>query len=152
MGKISVEIAVPAPADRAFEVFTDGLGDWWPADYTWSGPAALVEIGMEGGAGGFCYEIGPHGFRCDWGRVLLWDPPHRLVFTWQIGPQRQPLPDPRQAGEVEVRWRDTDNGHCLASLEHRDFDRYGEEADDYRAAMLSTQGWPYILESYRQAL
>ncbi len=150
MGKISAAVTVRAPAERAFEVFTNSLGAWWPPEYTWSGPGALTAIGMEGGAGGLCYEIGPHGFRCDWGRVLLWDPPRRLVFTWQIGPHREPVPDATRAGEVEVHFHDIDGGHCRVTLEHREFGRYGPQAETYRAAMGSPQGWPYILENYRR--
>jgi uncharacterized protein YndB with AHSA1/START domain len=150
MGKIDAGITVRGSSERAFAAFTERLGDWWPPEYTWSGPGALVAIGMEGGAGGLCYEIGPHGFRCDWGRILVWDPPRRLVFTWQIGPGREPIPDGSRAGEVEVRFRDIDGGNCHVALEHRGFAKYGPEADSYRAAMASPQGWPYLLESYRR--
>jgi uncharacterized protein YndB with AHSA1/START domain len=83
---------------------------------------------------------------------VLWDPPRRLVFTWQIGPGRQPVPDETRAGEVEVRFRDIGNGHCHVELEHRGFGKYGQGGDQYRAAMESPQGWPYILESYRQGI
>ncbi len=143
MSKIAMERATGTSADRAFEVFTGDFKDWWPAEYTWSGPGALADIGIEGGAGGLCYEIGPHGFRCDWGRVLTWDPPRRLVFTWQIGPQREPVPDPSRAGEIEVRFRDD-----RIEFEHRDFEKYGPGGDAYRNAMESPRGWPSILDSF----
>ncbi|HCU49245.1 MAG TPA: ATPase [Micromonosporaceae bacterium] len=150
MGKINLTIDLAVTPDRAFEVFTDGMSAWWPREYTWSGPQALAEIGMEGGAGGLCYEIGPHGFRCDWGRILVWDPPRRLVFTWQIGPSREPVPDPERAGEIEVHFSEHGEG-CRLDFEHRGFAKYGKGSDEYRAAMQSSKGWPYILEKLREA-
>jgi uncharacterized protein YndB with AHSA1/START domain len=147
MRNIRLELDVPGGPDRAFEVFTGELMSWWPAEYTWSGPRALVQIGMEAGAGGLCYEIGPHGFRCDWGRVLIWDPGRRLVLTWQIGPNREPVPDPERAGEVEVLFKSE-----RIEFEHRGFDRYQPAGEDYRKAMESPEGWPYILDCYVKRL
>jgi len=147
MVKIRHEVQVVAGPERAFEAFTGELMNWWPADYTWSGSLALVDIGMEPGAGGLCFEIGPHGFHCDWGRVLTWDPPRRLVFTWQIGPNREPVPDPARASEVEVRFRDG-----KVEFEHRGFERYGPPGDDYRKALASPEGWPFILDRFRSYL
>ena len=94
-----------------------------------------------------CFELGPHGFRCDWGRVTVWEPPHRLVFRWQIGAQREPVPDPQRASEVEVRFADGE-----VRLEHRGFERHGPDAENYRAALASEQGWPYILGRYAARL
>jgi uncharacterized protein YndB with AHSA1/START domain len=145
--KINHELSVHCSPERAFEVFTSGLPDWWPAEYTWSGKDALAEIGMESGAGGFCYECGPNGFRCDWGRVLTWDPPRRVVFTWQIGPNREPVPDPAKASEIEVRFRE-----FLVEFEHRGFERYGQPGQAYRDTLASPEGWPYILGCYAEAL
>ncbi|HEX6686635.1 MAG TPA: SRPBCC family protein [Candidatus Limnocylindrales bacterium] len=147
MGKIALELDISASPERAFEAFTAELRNWWPAEYTWSGRAALADIGIEPGAGGFCFEIGPHGFRCDWGRVLTWDPPRRLVFTWQIGPSREPVPDPRHASEVEVRFKD---GRIV--FEHRGFEKHGPSGDGYRKGLESPEGWPFILDSYRAYL
>lgn len=148
MGKINLAVEVAVSGEQAFEAFTRELKSWWPAHLTWSGSAdVLADIGMEPGAGGFCYEIGPHGFRCDWGRVLTWDPPRRLVLTWQIGPQREPVLDPDRASEVEVRFRDGS-----VELEHRGFDRHGPSGEDYREAMASPEGWQLILDAYRSYL
>jgi uncharacterized protein YndB with AHSA1/START domain len=132
-------------AERAFAAFAD-LGAWWPAEYSWAGDV-LEEIGIEPREGGHCYELGPHGIRCDWGRVTAWEPPRRLVFTWQIGPQREPAPDPARASEVEVRFDAT-----TVTLEHRDFERHGPDAENYRAALASEHGWPYILGRYAATL
>jgi uncharacterized protein YndB with AHSA1/START domain len=139
-------LRVPGPANRAFKVFTRRLGDWWVKEYTWSGPDALESIGIEPGVGGMAYEIGPHGFRADWGRVLDWQPPRRLVLAWQIGPDRAPVPDPTRCSVVEARFDPKADGTTLVEVEHRDFDRHGEAAEGYRAAL--TAGWHELLTRY----
>lgn len=139
-------LRVPAEPERAFAVFTSGLSDWWVKEYTWSGPQALIDIGIEPWANGMAYEIGPHGFRTDWGRVLAWHPPRRLVFTWQIGPDRAPVPDPARASEVEVHFRPDGRGHTRVDVEHRGFDRHGADAEGYREAL--TAGWHELMSRY----
>jgi uncharacterized protein YndB with AHSA1/START domain len=143
-------LLVPAPPERAFAVFTAGMQHWWVKEYTWSGPKALAGIGIEPREGGMAYEIGPHGFRADWGRVVTWQPPRRLVFVWQIGPDRAPVPDPDRASEVEVRFDPADDGRTRVDLEHRNFDRHGEAAEGYRAAL--TAGWQELLSRYASAV
>ncbi|HEY0699264.1 MAG TPA: SRPBCC family protein [Micromonospora sp.] len=143
-------ITVPAPAERAFAVFTGDVGRWWVKEYTWSGPEALAEIGIEPREGGMAYEIGPYGFRSDWGRVVTWQPHHRLVFTWQIGPDRAPVPDPARASEVEVRFIPERDGGTRVEVEHRDFDRHGEAAEGYRRAL--TAGWHELLTRFAAAV
>ena len=101
---ISHEVTVRLSPSESFRLFTRGFGSWWPSEYTWSGNV-LESIAMEPFEGGHCTEEGPHGFRCDWGRVLVWTPPQRLVLTWQIGPHREPQPDPDKASTVEVLFR-----------------------------------------------
>lgn len=147
---VTSRLWVPANADHAFEVFTLRLSDWWVKEYTWSGPDALVDIGIEAGEGGMAYEIGPHGFRADWGRVLVWQPPHRLVLTWQIGADRAPVPDPAQASEVEVQFRPEQGGRTRVEVEHRHFDRHGRDAEGYREAL--TAGWYELLSRYAAAV
>ncbi|MEV6366307.1 ATPase [Micromonospora sp. WP24] len=139
-------LLISAPTERAFAVFAGALTDWWVREYTWSGPEALSELGMEPWAGGMLYEIGPYGFRADWGRVLTWDPPRRLVFTWQIGPDRVPVPDPARASEVEVVFLTEAPEQTRVELEHRHFDRHGEAAEGYRQAL--TAGWHELLSRY----
>ncbi|PZG20362.1 ATPase [Micromonospora craterilacus] len=142
-------LLVPASAAQAYDVFTGNLADWWVTEYTWSGPALLAELGMEPRAGGMLYEVGPYGFRNDWGRVLTWDPPRRLVFTWQIGPDRAPVPDPARASEVEVLFT-PDGPGTLVEVAHRHFDRHGTAAEGYRQAL--TAGWHELLSRYAATL
>jgi uncharacterized protein YndB with AHSA1/START domain len=147
---ITVDVVVAVPVARAFDRFTRGLGDWWPREYTWSGEV-LETIGMDPRAGGSCFEIGPHGFRCDWGRVLEWEPPSRVLLAWQVSPRREPVPDPRQASAVTVRFSADGPQRTRVVLVHDAFERHGEEGAAYRAAMASPQGWPFILQRYAEA-
>jgi uncharacterized protein YndB with AHSA1/START domain len=139
-------LLVPTPADRAFAVFTGALTDWWVPEYTWSGPGALAELGVEPRTDGMLYEIGPYGFRIDWGRVLTWEPPRHLVFVWQIGPDRVPVPDPARASEVEVLFVPEGADQTRVEVEHRHFDRHGAAAEGYRHAL--TAGWHELLSRY----
>jgi uncharacterized protein YndB with AHSA1/START domain len=145
------EVTVPVSADRAFEAFTDGLAGWWPAEYTWSGDVPET-IAIEPRAGGRCYERGPHGFSCDWGRVTACEPPVRLLFLWQIAPDRTPQPNPDRASEVELRFAEQDASATRVELEHRVFERHGEQGGAYREGMASEQGWPELLRRYAAAL
>ena len=139
-------VVVPGPPDRAFALFSEAMGEWWPREYTWS-QAKLQRFGMEPVEGGLCFEVGPHGFRCDWGRVTVVEPPERLVFLWQIGPTRAPEPDPDRASEVEVLFV-ARGDEVSVELSHSKFERHGEGSDDYRAGMNSPRGWTYILERF----
>ncbi len=142
---LRVSVAVDAPAAVAFHVFTEHLGSWWVHEFTWSGPACLDTIGIEPYLNGKAYEIGPHGFRLDWGRVLVWEPPVRLVLAWQLAPDRVPQPDPTRASEVEVHFQEGPGG-TIVDLEHRHFHRHGPAAEGYRQAM--TDGWRELLDRY----
>jgi hypothetical protein len=143
------QTTVPVTIDVAFRTFTDGMAGWWPPEYTWS-QDALIEIGIEPRVDGLCVERGPYGFRCDWGRVLVWEPPERLTLAWHIGPTRVPQPDPQQASEVDVCFVG-DEARTRVSLLHHGFDRHGEGADAYRTAMDGPGGWDYILACFDQA-
>jgi uncharacterized protein YndB with AHSA1/START domain len=116
--RIRHSVVVDLPPEAAFARFTERIGEWWPAEYTWSGDV-LQEIGIEARAGGMCFERGPHGFWCDWGRVLELVPPRELSFTWQIGPSLEPVPDERRASEVEVHFEAVSDRSRRVDLEHR---------------------------------
>lgn len=144
-------VEVDTPITRAFAVFTDGFATWWPRAYTWASEV-LETITIEPRVGGRCFERGPHGYQCDWGRVLVWEPPRRLVFTWQISPERVPEPDPAKASEVEVRFVAEGPQVTCVELVHRGFSRHGEGGEGYRAGMATPEGWSYILDRYAAAL
>jgi uncharacterized protein YndB with AHSA1/START domain len=143
-------LTVPVSADRAFALFTEEFATWYPREYTWS-QDVLDTIAIEGREGGRCFERGPHGFWVDWGRVLVWDPPRRLAFSWQISPRREPVPDPEKSSEVEIRFHEDEAQSTRVEFEHRGFSRHGEGAEGYRQAMGSERGWSYILDRYAAA-
>ncbi len=147
---VRVSVRVSPPPDEAFTLFAERFGSWWPREYTWA-QDTLQRIGLEPRAGGRCYEIGPHEFHSDWGRVLIYDRPSRLVLAWQISPRRAPEPNPAQASEVEVRFTPSEGGGTRIVIEHRGFERHGPEGAAYRDALASIQGWPWILEQYAAA-
>lgn len=145
--RLSTEVTVPLLPEEAFAAFARELDRWWPPVYTWS-QDVLKRITIEPKAGGACYEVGPHDFRCDWGRVTNFDEPDRLIFLWQISAKREPVPDPGQASTVQVSFVLSGTGTRVL-LEHRDFQKHGEDGGWYRDAMASEMGWPRILEAYR---
>jgi hypothetical protein len=147
---VHVTVVVAVPAARAFERFTRELHDWWPREYTWS-QDVLHDIGIEPRAGGLCFEIGPNGFRCDWGHVLVWNPTRQLQLAWQISPRREPVPNPAHSSTVTVDFAPTGPHHTTVTLVHDDFDRHGPEAGEYRDAMASAEGWPLILQRFVEA-
>jgi uncharacterized protein YndB with AHSA1/START domain len=147
---IRCAVSVPVSVERAFAGFIE-LARWWPREYTWSG-GVLEDLGIEPGEGGHCFELGPHGFRCDWGTVLVWEPPGRLVLAWQIAPDRAPEPNPARASEVEVRFVPQGPPGTRVELEHRGLSRHGADGDAYREALGSPDGWPLMLDRYAAAL
>ncbi|HYW25187.1 MAG TPA: SRPBCC family protein [Terriglobales bacterium] len=142
-------ITVDVPIERAFRVFTESIDTWWPREYH-IGQAEMAEAIMEPRAGGRWYERGTDGSECDWGRVLAWEPPHRLVVTWQINGQWQFDPDPAHASEVEVRFVADGPQRTTVELMHRYLDRLvaGQAIHD---AIGQGGGWNSILERFAKA-
>lgn len=143
-------VTVQASPDEAFAAFVEALGAWWPSAYTWSG-GVLEAIVIEPKVNGRCFERGPHHFECDWGRVLSYEPPARLVFLWQISPRREPVPDPARSSVVEVAFIGAGDA-TRVELTHGRFDRHGEGAAEYRDGLASEEGWPYLLGCYRASV
>jgi uncharacterized protein YndB with AHSA1/START domain len=144
---VHASVTVPVGPEPAFDLFVGELASWWPHEYSWS-QEVLEGIGIEPREGGLCSEWGPHGFRCDWGRVLAWDPPRRLLIAWQISPRREPEPNPAKASEVEIRFGGDGDGRTIVELEHRAFDRHGDDGGEYAEMLGAPQGWPYILDRF----
>ncbi len=142
-------VTIGVPVERAFSVFTDSLGTWWPAEYH-IGQADMAEAILEPRAGGRWYERGVDGSQCDWGRVLAWEPPHRLVVTWQINGQWQYDPDPQHASEIEVRFTPDGPEQTTVELEHRLLDRL-VDGQAIRDALVGGGGWTAMLELFAKA-
>jgi uncharacterized protein YndB with AHSA1/START domain len=106
---------------------------------------------IEGRSGGRCYTEQIDGTECDWGTILVWDPPRRFVMAWQISPTWQYEPDVAKSSEVEVRFTPEGDGLTRVDLEHRYFERHGAgaEAEAVRSAVDSAQGWDGLLQLFR---
>ncbi len=138
-------IVVEAPQERAFRVFTDSLDRWWPRQHQ-IGKVEMKEAVLEPRAGGRWYERGVDGSECEWGKVLSWDPPGKVVLAWQIDGKWQF--DPKLVTEVEVRFIAEGPGRTRVELEHRNLERMGESAEAMRAIFESPGGWPGLLELF----
>jgi len=137
-------ITVKANADRAFRVFTEGLDTWWPRTHH-IGKSPMKKAIIEGKAGGRCYTEQEDGTDCDWGQVLVWDPPRRFVFAWQITHEWGYQPDLSQSSEVEIRFTPTAEGGTRVDLEHRHLERHGAGAAAMRQAIDAPDGWNGLL-------
>jgi uncharacterized protein YndB with AHSA1/START domain len=104
---------------------------------------------VEGRPGGRCYSEQTDGTECDWGTVLVWDPPHRFIMAWQTTPNWQYEPDLAKSSEVEVRFTPEAGGFTRVDLEHRYLERHGEGADAMRTAVDSPEGWNGLLQLFR---
>lgn len=140
-------IIVEAPREHVFRVFTQGLDTWWFRDHH-IGKEPLHEAIMEPRQGGRVYERGIHGNECDWGRVLVWEPPARVVVSWQINGDWQFDPDPAHGSEYEVRFIAEAPARTRVEFEHRGFERHGTWAQTIHDGV--ERGWPDLLEAYAQ--
>ncbi len=143
-------VTVGVPIERAFRVFTSSINTWWPAQYH-IGQAEMAEAILEPREGGRWYERGVDGSECDWGRVLAWEPPHRLVVTWQINGQWQYDPDPAHASEIEVRFSADGPEQTTVELEHRLIDRL-TAGQALRDGLVGGGGWDAMLSLFAKAV
>ncbi len=139
-------MSVQAPQRIAWGVFTAEMGTWWPLAHYKIGKANAVDAVIEPRVGGRWYERGDDGSTCDWGRVLLWEPPARLVLTWDITADWQF--DPTLNTEIEVRFIPEAGGSTRVELEHRRLDRYGARRDQMRAIFETEGDWGRLLAMF----
>ncbi len=139
------EIVVEAPPERAFRVFTDRFDQWWPREHH-IGQAPMARAVLEPGVGGRFYEIGADGSECNWGKVLVWEPPRRLVIAWQLDSEWKY--DPNLITELELRFTAVGPLQTKVELEHRNMERFGEKAAATREGLASEQGWGGLLLLY----
>ena len=144
-------IVVDAPIDRAFTVFTEGIGSWFPPEYNLL-PVRIAERVFEPRVGGRIYDRGEDGSECHWARVLAFEPPARVVFSWDIGPQWRIETDPARTSEVEVRFLEEPPDRTRVELEHRNLDRHGEGWEGIREGVDGEGGWPLYLQRYADLL
>jgi uncharacterized protein YndB with AHSA1/START domain len=140
-------VTVKASPERAFRVFTGDVDSWWPRTHH-IGKAPMKRIIIEGAAGGRCYSEQTDGTECDWGKVLVWDPPRRLVLAWQITHLWGYEPDLAKSSEVEIRFTPEPGGSTRVDLEHRYLDRHGAGVEAMRTAVDSPNGWIGLLRLF----
>jgi uncharacterized protein YndB with AHSA1/START domain len=141
------QIVVEAPIERAFDVFTERFGDFKPPEHNLLA-AAIAETVFEPKVGGHIYDRGVDGSECHWARVLAYEPPNRVVFSWDISPQWQLESDPDNTSEVEVTFIAETPQRTRVELEHRNLDRHGPGWESVRDGVAHDQGWPLYLTRY----
>ncbi len=139
---VKKHVIVEASRERAFKVFTEGMDRWWPREHH-IGKSPLKRAVLEPHTGGRWYSECEDGSECDVGKVLAWDPPHRLVLAWQITAAWQY--DAAFITEVEVIFTEEGPKKTRVDLEHRNLDRYGAEASAYRSQIDAEGGWGGLL-------
>jgi uncharacterized protein YndB with AHSA1/START domain len=137
---VSSSIEVRAPIDRAFNVFTEDMGSWWPSDHHIL-QAPLAGMVFEPRVGGEIIDRGTDGSECRWARVLAYEPPTLVVFSWDITLGWQVETEHAHTSEVEVRFTAKGNDRTLVEIEHRHLERHGEGWEAMRNAVGSDGGW-----------
>ena len=145
------QIVVEAPIERAFSVFTDRLGDFKPPEHNLL-EVAIAETVFEPKVGGHIYDRGIDGSECRWARVLTYEPPDRVVFSWDISPQWRLETEPDNSSEVEVRFVAETPNRTRVELEHRNIDRHGPGWQSVSDAVAGDAGWPLYLDRYAALL
>jgi len=143
---VSKSIRVNATQAHAFEVFTSGLGHWWPRDHG-IGKKPTKAVVMETRLGGRWYELSEDGSQATVGKIIVWEPPRRFVMTWDINSQWKP--DSTVNSEVEVRFIAEGANATRVELEHRKFEQMGAEAGESMRNDVE-RGWPGMLERFKQ--
>jgi uncharacterized protein YndB with AHSA1/START domain len=138
-------IRVNASQARAFEVFTSGLGRWWPLDHG-IGKTPRKAVVMETRLGGRWYELAEDGTETPVGKIIVWEPPLRFVMTWDINSRWQP--DTKVSSEVEVKFIVDGADATRVELEHRKFEQMGAEPGEKMRKDVDG-GWPGLLERFR---
>lgn len=146
---VSRSVTVAAPPSVAFRVFTAEMTRWWPLATHHIGAAAVDRVVIEPKVGGRWYEQGVDGSTCDWGHVVAWEPPGRLLLTWEISADWKA--DAAILTEVEVRFTAVDGG-TRVDLEHRKLDAYGAAAAEMTAVFDSEGGWAGMLGHFSAAV
>jgi uncharacterized protein YndB with AHSA1/START domain len=146
---VRTEIVVEAPIDRAFQVFTEQMSSWWHPDHHIL-EGELAEMVFELRVGGHIYDRGVDGSECRWARVLAYEPPRLVTFSWDIGTDWKLETDPERTSEVEVRFTPEGAERTRVALEHRNLDRHGPGWEGMRDAVGSPGGWPDGLNRFAE--
>ena len=141
------EVTVAAPIQQAFDVFTQRFDEVKPREHNLLA-SPIAETVFEPRVGGHIYDRAVDGSECRWARVLAFEPPHRVVFSWDIAPDWQLESDPENASEVEVTFTSVTDSQTLVRLEHRNIERHGPSWQNLADGIGGEQGWPLYLGRY----
>jgi uncharacterized protein YndB with AHSA1/START domain len=148
---VAHHVVVSAPIERAFAVFTERFGDFKPREHNLLA-VPIAETVFEPRVGGHIYDRGVDGSLCRWARILAYEPPRRVVFTWDIGPTWQLEADHSKTSEVEVRFTAESDERTRVDLEHRHLDRHGPGWESVAEGVDGDAGWPLYLDRYARLL
>lgn len=143
------QVVVNAPRERAFSVFTERFGDFKPREHNLLA-VPIAETIFEREVGGHIDDRGVDGSVCRWARVLVYEPPRRVVFSWDIGPTWQVETDHAKSSEVEVLFTTESDERTRVDLEHRHIDRHGPGWESVADSVDNEAGWPLYLGRYRE--
>lgn len=144
---VKQSIVVEAPIAHAFKVFTEDFGSFKPREHNLLA-VPIAETVFETRVGGHVYDRGVDGSECRWARVLAFEPPNRVLLTWDISPRWQIETDPDKTSEWEVRFIAETPGRTRLELEHRHLERHGEGWEGVRDGVEGDQGWPLYLKRF----
>jgi uncharacterized protein YndB with AHSA1/START domain len=144
---VGASVVVAAPIERAFSIFTDDFGRFKPREHNML-QVEIAETVFEPRVGGHLYDRGVDGSECRWARVLAYEPPHRVLFSWDISPHWQLESDLARTSEVEVRFVAEAPDRTRVELEHRNLERHGEGWESLREGVAGDQGWPLYLRQF----
>ena len=148
---VRTEVVVAAEQEEAFRIFVERFDAIKPREHNML-QVEIAESVLEPREGGHLFDRGVDGSECRWGRVLAYEPPRRIVFSWDISPQWQLETDPAKASEVEVNFLPAGEGQTRVELEHRHLDRHGDGWESLRDGVESPGGWPLYLQRYGDLL
>jgi uncharacterized protein YndB with AHSA1/START domain len=146
---VRTDVVVDVPIERAFAVFTEDFDSIKPREHNLLG-VDIAETVFEPHEGGRIYDRGVDGSECQWARVLAFEPPNRVVFSWDISPQWQIESDHDKTSEVEVRFISETPGRTRVELEHRNLDRHGDGWESERDGVGGGGGWPLYLNRFAE--
>jgi uncharacterized protein YndB with AHSA1/START domain len=145
--RIELEVTIDVPVEHAFGTFTERFDEIKPREQNLLA-VPIERTVLEPHAGGTIHDIGTDGTTCTWARVLAFEPPNRLVFSWDLSPTYQIETDPDRCSEVEVTFTSVGPEQTQVRLEHRHLDRHGDGWEGL--TFLGTgDGWPLWLSRYQ---
>jgi uncharacterized protein YndB with AHSA1/START domain len=148
---VRTQVVVDVPIERAFAVFTEDFDSIKPREHNML-QVDIAETAFEPREGGRIYDRGVDGSECQWARVLAYEPPDRVAFSWDISPQWQIETDHEKTSEVEVRFISETPERTRVELEHRNLDRHGAGWEAARDSVGGEAGWPLYLQRFAELL